>query len=940
MTRPAGSPGPGAQGRLRRLRPYLPTVAGWRRSTRGQARLARARAGADRGLLAAFAVLVVVAAALAVGVPRQLTRTVDGGARAAVRAAGEPAAVDVQLLARWVEADGVSAARPGQGRPVTAKDLREAAEAVRESTPAELARILEPVTISALGPPITVTSVQPAARRTAPLIARVGWADPGTGGQVTWVRGRAPLPGEDPDLVRPVVPVGVSEAAATAWGLEPGTRIEGRRGPAGRSTLLVTGVFSLGNPRAAVWRTLDSASAPVPRDPGRVGARIDEITFLVDADALPLAEAGLGGDGLQAHLHRLPAYDRITGARLRAAHPVLRSYQQRQLSPISTDPSASFVSELPSVVRAYRLQARAVVAQLSVAVVSVIGVASVLLLLAAQLLTRRRRLELALQHARGASLTAVGVGLLLESAAVAAPALAVGAALGVVATPHATGDVGPLLVVAAVAVTLGPVLGMLTARAAWAGRSTPANRRARGRLRLERQLRRGVAELLVLAVAAAAVVSLRTRGLTPSSAAVDPLLAATPLLVTAAFTVVVLRAYPWPMRLVVALARRRRGALALVMAARAAGGLSWSPLLALTLSVGLMVGTGLIRTTLVEGQEAASWERVGADVRVDLRKAVPGDAQLAQLRALPGVDDVCVGHVGGGTTAIGVGNAAIDAIVVDPACYRRVLAASGLGTARELDRLAAPLPDGSVPGVLAGPVTWPARPVELTLGAGTRLRVTAVGRASVPPTGWHDGPVVVLDAARVRAAGWRGVDTTLWAVGPGASAAVTAQPQAPAWDVHDRRQWLAERTGTGVVADLGALLVVALLLLAVFAALAMVQTVAAGAAERGRAVSLVRTLGLTLRAGRGLTVGELVPLAVAGVGAGALAGFALVSLVAPALGMEQVTGGVTPPALRLAPGWALAVGAAALAVVGVAAGVESLLQRRAHLASVLRVGGR
>lgn len=933
---------PAGEGWWGRVVPYLPSVGGWQRSTRGQAAVARARAHADRGLLTAFAVLVVLAAGLAVGVPRQMSRTVDGGAREAVRAAGPAAAVDVQYIARLVESDVGFGESTDEIDVTTADEIRTTAAAMGNTTPDALAALLEPATVSALSEPMTVTSLRdpdsPRPRPAVELFARVGWADPRTGGEVTWVQGQPPTVAPVTALRKPVIPVGVSEQAALSWQLAPGSRLTTEQTGSGRSTLLVTGVFRVARPDEPVWQSLDSAQRPVPRDPERTGASIDEVTFLVDGSTLPVAQAGLGSNGLRVHLRRPIDLDEVTGERLRAVLPVLRSYERDDLSPLPSDPSADFVSTLPGVVATYLGQARAVVAQLSVAVAAVIGVAAVVLLLAVQLLTRRRRPGLALQHARGASLTAIGTGLLLESVVVAGVAAVAGGLLGFAVTPGGDGGLGAWLLVLAVALSLGPVLGMLAARSAWATRKTPANRRARSRGRVEVELRRAVAELLVVVVAVAAVVSLRVRGLSTSSATVDPLLAAAPLLLTAAVTVVVLRVYPWPVKLASLIARRRRGALPVVAAARAGTALSWSPLLALTLSIGLMVGTGLIRTTLEEGQVTASWERIGADVRVDLNDAPPSPPQLADLKATPGVFAACNGHLGEGWMTSGAADELVRVLAVDPLCYRKVLEAGGLGTADALADLPGTMPDGSVRGLLAGGASWPEGPQDLTIVGGPSIRVTSIARTSLPELGWKPGPLVILDSAGVRAAGWEPPDTVLWLVGPASSVAVEQQARVAAWDVHDRRAWLAERSSGGVIADMSLLLVVALGLLAVLAAIAMVQTVSAGAAERGRAVSLLRTLGLSVREGRRLTFSELIPLVVVGVAAGAGAGFGLVLLLGPSLGMEQVTGGVTPPELRLAPSWALGVLAAALAVVLVAAVVESLLQRTQRLASVLRVG--
>ena len=116
---PARSGPRGAVG-LAGLVAYLPTVGGWQRSTRGQVGLARARAKADAALLTAFAVLVVLAAGLATAIPRQLTRTVDGGARQAVLAGGPAAAIDVQFVARYLVDESFNAAPSAVGEGTTA----------------------------------------------------------------------------------------------------------------------------------------------------------------------------------------------------------------------------------------------------------------------------------------------------------------------------------------------------------------------------------------------------------------------------------------------------------------------------------------------------------------------------------------------------------------------------------------------------------------------------------------------------------------------------------------------------------------------------------------------------------------------------------------------------------------------------------------------------
>ena len=95
---------------------------------------------------------------------------------------------------------------------------------------------------------------------------------------------------------------------------------------------------------------------------------------------------------------------------------------------------------------------------------------------------------------------------------------------------------------------------------AWTGRRLPANRADRERVLGRRRARRLTAELALVAIAAAALVSARGRGLVQTATGgVDLLLAATPVLLAGAATVLLARALPPLLRGLSGLAARRRG---------------------------------------------------------------------------------------------------------------------------------------------------------------------------------------------------------------------------------------------------------------------------------------------------------------------------------------------------------------------------------------------
>jgi putative ABC transport system permease protein len=144
-----------------------------------------------------------------------------------------------------------------------------------------------------------------------------------------------------------------------------------------------------------------------------------------------------------------------------------------------------------------------------------------------------------------------------------------------------------------------------------------------------------------------------------------------------------------------------------------------------------------------------------------------------------------------------------------------------------------------------------------------------------------------------------------------------------------------DRTGVNGVLVSTALAAVAAAV--VLALLTVAFTVLAGAPARGRALSRLRTMGLSGRQGRRLLVYELIPLIAVALLAGALAGIALPGLVGPALGLSGFTAGV---AAHTYVDPLLAGGVLVVAVLAVAAAlaVENVVNRRLRLGEVLRLG--
>jgi putative ABC transport system permease protein len=111
-----------------------------------------------------------------------------------------------------------------------------------------------------------------------------------------------------------------------------------------------------------------------------------------------------------------------------------------------------------------------------------------------------------------------------------------------------------------------------------------------------------------------------------------------------------------------------------------------------------------------------------------------------------------------------------------------------------------------------------------------------------------------------------------------------------------------------------------------------------GADTRARAVTYLRTLGLSRRQVRGLVLLEVGPLVAAAMLGGLLLGMVLPHVVGPAVDFRPYTGGEKVSSYPLDP-VALGVIFGGLAVLVVAAIlVDAALSRRRGLGSALRVG--
>ncbi|PPF68095.1 hypothetical protein C5E16_08075 [Clavibacter michiganensis] len=936
--------------------------------TAGVLPLAPRRLIRDRGLAACLTLLVGVSALLAAGAPALVTRILDDDIRERVTAAG-PAA-DVVLRAPLGRAQEGGSVEPG--------DVVALADALPAQLPPALARAADGITSAV---------ITPGTLATGPL--SVGIQPDGSGGSAGVGGGPSATPAVRVALLTPSladdlrVVRGVLPGTAITGDAEPGPRIG--TSPAGPVEVAVSSA-SAEAAGLVVGSALTVPQSGADRIDGRApllgirvvgiveaapGASFPDLPGLLDpvaaADSAPGATAGITvvatGDGLDlARTADLADGDGVIRIRLdpaaftdEGARAVVRDVQRLSAgtAPVGVDGAVVGGSEAPlrvssgldRVVAAHADAARAAVAQMSVLLAGALGVAAVVLVLLARLLVGRRREDIVRDRARGAGTAAIaltaGVETVLLAAVGGAAGLGTAVALG---APWPLADPAPVALLLAVAALAAPAEAAVIAR-----RSGDAGRRELGRAgradaRRAIAIRRLVAESTVLLLAVAAVVSVRGRGLLDSSAdGVDPLLAAAPLLLAAAATLVAVRVIPPALAALASLARRGRGALGAVAGATGSPA-SPLPLGALTLAVAVALTGGLLAETVATGRVAASWQEVGADARIDAE--VP-DADVALLREAAGV------------TAVGSARVTDDARLTDgPVQEFATLLAVDAGYA---DALAAspadadavdPADPDRIRALADEPASGDRLPVLVDRRLADRLvtddpvltygdrnvRVRVAGVISDGPRGYLGGPFVIVDRAAL--ASWAGepiVADQVLVTGPGAAAAVGSLDVDPD-ALLTRDAWQEERSTGALAAGVDRMLALATAAAGILAALALLATAVAGAGRRARTLALLRTLGLPRRGGIGLALAELAPAVLAALLGGAVAAVVTVLALGPALGLRLLTGGRGDPPPAVAPAVILAVAGAALLLLALAILAEVAAHRHDRLAAVLREG--
>ncbi|MGA5294508.1 ABC transporter permease [Streptomyces koyangensis] len=736
----------------------------------------------------------------------------------------------------------------------------------------------------------------------------------------------------------------VTRATAKAMRLKPGSvvHLPAVQGP--DRAVKITGVVEPLAPETTYW-----SHTEVLRTPGLLAAPSNSpfnTSYYWQAALLLAPDAGpflYGLDPLpQAYWRISPDTSGLTARDVPALQAGLASLeggplQSRLRSEVAAGAAVS--TGLDGAVDAFAGLSRAVSSVTAVALVGAGTVAGVVLLMAQALTATRRRPELTLLRARGASVAGIAGRLLAETAVVVLPAAAAGQALAWLLLPEARA--WPSLAASAAVAALACLA--LPVRAALAHR-TPRVHEARGDLVLARpSRRRTVAELCLLVLAAGAVLALR--GGTDVG---GPLVAAAPVLVAVIAALVLVRLYPLPLRLALRPLARTRGALGFLAVARTGRGSAAQvlPLLAVLTALTTAAFGGAVLAGIDDARDRAALLATGADARVERSRAPLPDGLADRVAAVDGVERTTAVHLDyslalpDGTT--------VALAVVEPDGYARLTRETGLGAfdAKVLRETppgpAATKDSGPVLSAVASPRTAELLGEERhrwggPLGSFT-LQVSEV-RDTTPAL--PDQEFLVIDGAELPKA----LPTLVLATGSaldtaalkkateagGSHTELTLRSTERAAFTDSPLQSGAERLYLGAVAAGVA-----------FAALAVLLALLQSASERTALLARLRTMGLSARQGRRLLVLEALPQAVLAAAGCVLVGRATVALMADGVSLELLA---LPPGFDAvtaglrADAWSLLLPAAGSVLLTVAvAAAQAWWTARRTAATELRAG--
>ncbi|PZG17712.1 FtsX-like permease family protein [Nonomuraea aridisoli] len=737
----------------------------------------------------------------------------------------------------------------------------------------------------------------------------LGWLSD-AGRRVEWVGGRAP---GRPSTMRylgttiPVIEVGVVEEAVARMGLRVGqTRMLGE---SVHTAAKIVGVFRAKDPADRSW-SHDADVLHVTRVVPMDGPEEFHTTTLMSDDGLSALTSKASG---LAYRWVLPLDGRAASALDVPAVQAAVAEFQRQVDVQGTGTTSyRLVTGLPQLLTGFLGALSAAQTVMYLVLGGLFAVALGVIALGVRLLTDRMARTMALARARGASLWQVAAAGATLTALTVGPAALAGYALSFLLP----GPVPPI-------VHLGPAVVLVTAVAFAVARlmlahRTPLQERRADLVTARPSARRVTVEALVVVLALVGAYLLRARG--PSGTAQqDPFLLLIPVALTLAAGLITLRCYPYPLRLLVRLTARGRAALPFLGLTRAARKRSAGalPVLILLPALSLSVFAAVVHDGITTTQRLASWQQVGAPIKLTSVENIPPDA-IERVRRAPGVEQVALALTG--RMQITATGERPYAVAVDLAQWRRV---------NEDAPISLPTLSGDTSALLSPALGGRDAFDVMWLSP---VRLTTQGVIDAVPGFYASGQFVLVPWEVLP---WPAANTLLI---KGDISPVELARLVPSATVATQEAALAAIQDDPLTGTVRTTMVVVTVALGAYALVAIVLSLVVGAAGRARAVSLLRTLGLSDRQARRLTLLESLPVVLVTTPVGLALGLALPAALGPGVDMSAFAGGLPvadhPPGL-LTP-VALAAGLGLCAVLG--AYVHTAMSRRRNLDAALRVG--
>ncbi|MGW1888555.1 FtsX-like permease family protein, partial [Streptomyces sp. NPDC001970] len=729
------------------------------------------------------------------------------------------------------------------------------------------------------------------------------------------------------------VEAAVTTATAEKMRMRVGSLLHIDTSNGGPLVVRITGIVEPVRPQGSYWAAeallRNPASALTDEDPPE---QYWQASLLLAPEAAPALLGTLGEpqpywriapdvSGLTAQ-HLPPLIDRV--ASLEGGPDLLRLKD-------AAGRHAELTTGMDGILSSHKAMRSALTPVVAVAAIGTGTVAAVTLAMTGGLVAARRNAELALLRARGGSLPGIGGRLLAESAVVALPASGAGLVAAVLSMPE--GRLTPAVVAAATVAVIAclalPVCAVVLHR-------SPRMHAVRADVvRARPSRRRTVAELSLLLLAVAAVVTIRRRGTSDPG---DYLASAGPVLVGLVAALVLARLYPLPLRWAARPAGRLRGALGFLSLARTGRSSATGvlPLLALLIALTTAAFGGAILAGIADARDRAALTALGADARISGQNgtgALP-DGLEQEVRDVPGVQVVAPVQIEPSINLLPrthpVKGVLLPALVgVEPQSYARLTDQLGLGTfpARALQGSPGAQGDPVLDAIASPDVaeTLGREPQRIeTIAGDFTVRVTAV-RSRTPAIA---SEFLLVDASKLTN---RATTTLLLAAGDELDdGALKAAARATGHDadVQSRSEVRASFADSPLQTGAERIYAAAIAAGAGYAALALLLSLLQSAPARTALLARLRTMGLTRRQGRRLLLLEALPQAVlVGLG-GILVGWVTVWLLAPGVDVTQLAlaalpgrapeGGVS---LRADP-WSLALPAAGVVALAgaVAAG--------------------